>query len=286
MRIRKGRLLVALGSLVAMMSVVGADAVFATHPQPFDGRRTRVAFTPAFTPCTAPNVKHGAPLSFDSCKPPVRDGVSASDNVTSPSQTSASGLNEANAFAVIRVICHPDPPGTFDGCNVLGDQRDVRIASTGTDVRCASTVSALNVSKGNCAGSNTDGQGSDYTGKLLGDAIIRITDHYNDAGTGFTSAGTVVDTEFPVGAGCVATTSTTTGGTCTINTTADAIIPEVVKEGLEAGVEIGQIQIFDAGDNGDLTAGTIVPVPSPLCPPVCIGDGDEVPVASQGIFIP
>lgn len=298
----KGRLFVSLGALIAMTSMVAADQAFATHAQPFDGRRTRVINVPAYNECTSTTMTHGLPLGFGSCVP-ARTGTlgNATDNVTlTPEPSLAATSNEAVSATLIRVICDatpgggtPDhkPPtddGTLGDCALAGDQKDVVIISSGTDIRCQSTASALTVAAGFCSTTNTDGFGADYTGKLLGNAVIRITDHFNNAATGFTSTGTVTDTEFPVGAQCVATGSTTTGSTCAVETTADTIIPvsgTVVKEGLQSNVEISQLQVFDMGDNATLSTGTIVPVGGAVCPPTCIGDGDERVASNQGIFI-
>jgi hypothetical protein len=108
---------------------------------------------------------------------------------------------------------------------------------------------------------------------VQGDATIRITDAYNGP-PGFTAHGTVVDLPFPVKARCIGTPGTTTiGGRCSVNTSADAVVPAVVKEGKKAVVEIGQIHINDGGSDGD------VDTPGPPNRP------NEL-FAVQGIYIP
>jgi hypothetical protein len=74
----------------------------------------------------------------------------------------------------------------------------------------------------------------------------------------------------------VATTSTTIGSSCDLNSTADALIPGSVLESNRAIWEIGQVTIKDAGPNNTGYAS---------CPPTC-GDGDESTFLRQGIFIP
>jgi hypothetical protein len=75
---------------------------------------------------------------------------------------------------------------------------------------------------------------------------------------------------------CVATASTTIGGTCSLNTTADAIVPGTVIEGMRSIWQLGQIEVKDAGPNGTGYAS---------CPPLC-GDGDEATFLREGVFVP
>jgi hypothetical protein len=54
----------------------------------------------------------------------------------------------------------------------------------------------------------------------------------------------------------------------------------VTQEGKRSVVGLGQLQIEDAGLDGDLAGG-------PACPPTCAQNGDGNAVASvQGLFIP
>ena len=43
---------------------------------------------------------------------------------------------------------------------------------------------------------------------------------------------------------------TTIGSTCSLNTTADAVLPGVVKETRRAIWQLGQVQVFDGGSDG------------------------------------
>jgi hypothetical protein len=137
---------------------------------------------------------------------------------------------------------------------------DVLITSSGTDIRCLPATSASVCSSANSA------DGPDYSGELQGNATIRISDHYN--GPGLNEAATVVDIPFPVNASCVNTTSTTIGGTCTANTSANAVVPGSVKDTQRAVVEIGQLQINDGGADG------------------LVSTADNTLFGVQGIFIP
>jgi hypothetical protein len=117
--------------------------------------------------------------------------------------------------------------------------------------------------------------GGTYDGKLLGLVSIRITDRLN--GTGFGEAGTVTDHPFNWGLQC-------SGGGCSSQTSADAVIPGLVKEGKRAIWALGEVQVLDGGSDGDLVA---APAPgSDSCPPACAGNGGESVFLHQGLFTP
>ena len=67
---------------------------------------------------------------------------------------------------------------------------------------------------------------------------------------------------------CAATAGTSIGGTCTTNTTANAVVVGSVKDAQRAVVEISQLQIFDGGADGNVTT------------------TDNTLFMVQGIFIP
>jgi hypothetical protein len=88
---------------------------------------------------------------------------------------------------------------------------------------------------------------------------IRVTDSFNDTpppgdssicGATTSCSGTVVDQAFPVPVVCKATASSGLGSYCGTNTTANALVPGLVEGGKLAVVEVGQIQVFDAGRDG------------------------------------
>ncbi len=133
------------------------------------------------------------------------------------------------------------------------DEADVGISANITDVRNAS--------------------GTDYSGKVLVTSTLRLTDRQN----GPTEAGTVQDTPFNVPLNCVETLSTTNGGLCSVSTTADTLVPNLMKEGQFMVMNLRSVQAKDAGPNGTgYGAG---------CPPTC-GDGDEKVFMTQGVFAP
>jgi len=131
-------------------------------------------------------------------------------------------------------------------------------------VRCLATNAA-------CPG----GALSDYTGKLLLSAKIRLTDKVN--GSPAVEPGTMQDFTLEVPVQCVATTSTTIGGSCNTITTANSLYPGLVLDAKRAVWQIDDVRATDAGPNGTgYGAG---------CPGTC-GDGDETVFMRSGIFVP
>jgi hypothetical protein len=233
-------LALALGALGLM---VVSQVASATHVRPKGASPLRASTVPAFKQCTAPNRTHGAPLAFPSCNPPVQ-----TSNFLTIGSPDANGAG-ANASAYVLLTVKVTSP------------EDVNIKSVGTDVRCKPGGPAAACGTANAA------DGPDYSGEVQGNATIRISDHYN--GPGLNEAATVTDIPFPVNGTCAATTSTTIGGTCTTNTTANAVVPGSVKDTQRGVVEIGQIQIFDGGTDGSVAT-----------------TADNTLFEVQGIFIP
>jgi hypothetical protein len=231
-------------ALVAALGVflVSAQLSSATHPRPKGASPLRAPVVPAFKACTAPNRTHGAPLAFPSCNPPVQ-----TSNFLTVGSPDANGAG-ANSVASILLRVKATSP------------EDVLINSTGTDIRCKPATSPTVCGTANAA------DGPDYSGELQGNAIIRISDHYN--GPGLNEAATVQDIPFPVNANCVATASTTEGGFCSAATSANATVPGSVKDAQRGVVEIQQLQISDGGADG------------------AVATADNTLFGVQGIFIP
>jgi hypothetical protein len=214
----------------------------ASHVRPKGATPLRTPMVPAFKACATPNRTHGAPLAFPSCNPPVQ--ASNFLTVGSPDANGA-GANSV-AFVLLRVDAVPP--------------EDVLITSSGTDIRCLPATSPTVCNSANA----TDGP--DYSGQLQGNATIRISDHYN--GPSLNEAATVVDIPFPVNGNCVNTAATNVGGTCSVNTTANAVVPGSVKDNQRGIVEISQIFINDGGADGQNAT------------------ADNTLFSVQGIFIP
>jgi Tol biopolymer transport system component len=192
----------------------------------------RMSLVPAYAQCTAPNMAHGAPLSFSSCSPPARlSNLNLGGNdVDLPARSIGSFLMKA--------IVGPEFPP---------DDSDVSIAFSLTNVMRPDL--------------------SDYTGELQGRIAVRITDRKN--GPSSNEEGTVSDFDLAFTVPCVATTSTLTGGSCTLSTTADAVLPGFAPEGGRTVYGLGQARVYDGGADED--GGTT---------------GDNALLAVQGVFVP
>ena len=234
-------LALALGAIGLM---VMSQVASGTHVRPKGATPLRASLVPAYKQCTGTgNRTHGAPLSFPSCAPPVQSSTSLT--VGTPDANGA----QANMVGSILLKVKGTSP------------EDVLIISATSDVRCKAGVAAAV-----CPNANTAG-GPDYTGQVEGNAMIRITDHYN--GTSLTEAATVQDIPFPVDLTCTGTAGDPgIGGNCNISTTANAVLAGSVKDTQRAVVEIQQLQVTDGGTDGVVTT-----------PPNTL-------FAVQGIFIP
>ena len=217
----------------ALVMLVGASVANAAHVRPAGASPLRVSLVPAFNACTAPNRNHGTPLAFPSCNPPVHSSNFLT--VGEPTVTPGTAANMTGFVKLQVVVGVPGPP----------DDSDVNIDAEVRDVRCKGATAT-------CGNANTAG-GADYTGTLRGTATIRISDHYNDVtgGTAFNQAATVIDIPFPVSASCANTGNAAIGGLCTANTSANAVVVGSVKDGKRAVIEVGQVQIFDGGADGN-----------------------------------
>ena len=95
----------------------------------------------------------------------------------------------------------------------------------------------------------TTAAGADYNPAAGADLTlvekIRWTDSYN--GASGTDRGTVTDFDFSTPIDCATTSSTVIGSHCSVNTTANAVIPGMVKSGKAAVLNIFRIRINDSG---------------------------------------
>jgi hypothetical protein len=216
-------LALAVGALGLM---VMSQVASGTHVRPKGATPLRASLVPAYKQCTGTgNRTHGAPLAFPSCAPPVQSSTSLT--VGTPDANGAA----ANSVGSILLKVKGTSP------------EDVLIISAISDVRCKAGVSATV-----CPNANT-ADGPDYSGQVEGNAMIRISDHYN--GTNLTEAATVQDIPFPVDVQCAATgADPNVGGNCNINTTANAVLTGAVKDNQRANVEIQQLQVSDGGTDG------------------------------------
>jgi uncharacterized delta-60 repeat protein len=236
---------------VALARFIGGEPTGYIRPK--SATEMRIPLVPAFAQCTSANRTHGPPLVNPSCNPPAQ----RSDNLTigTPDANSAA----ANSEGSVRLALLPGTPGP-------PDDSDVAITLQMTDVRCKAGVAT-------CGSANSVG-GADYTGELyvFYGATGRLTDKYNDAtgSVGATEMGTVQDFTFNGGtATCSSTPSTAIGATCSVSTTANAVLPGTVKDGKRAIWQPNSsIFVSDGGTDGDAQS-----------PP-------NQTFATQGIFVP
>jgi hypothetical protein len=183
------------------------------------------------------NRTHGPPLAHPSCSPPVKRSPYVTVGTPDANGAPAHSVGQARLATLV------GDPGT------PADEADVKFEFSMTDVRRQTTGFP------------------DYTGDLDANFTFRLTDRTVGAGA---VATTLVDASinpfFVVS--CAATASTTIGSTCSGTTTAEAVLPGLVKEGARTIWQMGEIDIADGGPDG------------------VIGTQPNQIFATQGIFIP
>ena len=210
--------------------------VFENPAVPRGATPLRVSLVPSFLPCTAPNRTHGQPLDFGSCGPPVPG--SSELTVGTPESNRAA----AKSVSSVRLDVQNGPD------TVPGDDSDVRIAASITDVRNRSGL-------------------SDYTGQVQTLLGIRLTDGTNIADG--EAPQTTGDFSFRVIVPCTATGDTAIGSSCTLITTADTLVPGVVPEGERSVWALDAVHVYDAGPDQNIN--TL---------------GDNSVFMTQGVFVP
>jgi len=143
------------------------------------------------------------------------------------------------------------------------DEADVEIHVSAYDVVCATSSTA-------CPG----GAGSDFDGSVAIQLPMRVTDKRSSVFEGVPA--TVADTTLALPAGCVATPASIAGGTCSLATTVDTLVPGFAREGRRTIIQSAPISLTDPGPDGGL---------GPDCPPTC-STGDERVYLRQALFVP
>jgi endoglycosylceramidase len=212
------------------------------YARPRSATPLNIRLVPAFEECISDNASHGAPLTVPSCSPPVP----ASDYLT-VGTPDANGKAPAS-MGVLTLKEQGESPINPNN----GDQADVEISASFTDVRNQGTL-------------------TDYTGELGFVATLRITDRFN-AVTGEPiqdDPATAADVMLPFSVPCSATEGSE-GATCNVTTTADAVTGgNVANEGKRAVWQLDEVQVFDGGADGDADT-----------------TGDDTLFAVQGLFTP
>ncbi len=225
-------------AIEAVSSPIYLDPALGPYPRPGGATPLRVPLVPELAACTAPNSSHSAPLDAPSCTPPRP----ASSLVT----ISSVGRGAGSA----RLDVEAGDPST------AADEADVQIAASMTDVRNAA-------------------DGSDYAGQLALTTGLRLTDAAS--GPSQDEPATVKDFELGVPLSCSPTADAVLGAACSVNTSADTLMPGLAREGDRAVISAFSLTVEDPGADGDLRG--------PACPPTC-GTGDEAVFLRQGLFLP
>jgi hypothetical protein len=207
------------------------------YPRPKGATPMRVPLVPALKPCTSPNSTHGAPLSHGSCTPPVPEATSAFIGIGDGNPAPAKSIGSVRLAALVGAAGPPD-------------DADVKL-----------DVSITNVM-------NTSDR-SDYTGELRLELPLRLTDRQNYPDPHVFGPGTLTDTSFFATVPCAPTAGPTLGSVCTLSSTADAILPALVREGARAIWALDEVKVHDGGPDGDADT-----------------PADNELFAVQGLFVP
>ena len=204
-------------------------------PRPKGASPTRVSLVPAFNQCSSANRTHGAPLSFPSCAPPLQS--SSVLTIGSPDANgSQANFNGSARFTTI-----------VGNSSTETNEADVRIQVDLTDIRNKPSL-------------------TDYVGPVTLPTTLQITDNSNAPETPEPGTGQPINYQAQVG--CTGTISTSIGSTCSLNTTANSIVPGTVIESRRSVWQFGQVQVKDSGPDG---------IP---------GNADDAVFLRQGVFVP
>jgi hypothetical protein len=220
------------------------------YPRPLAASPIRVSLVPAFSQCSAPNRVHGPPdlpggsNPDGSCNPPAQ-----TSGAVTVGTSDANGANPAFIGSTRMSVINGNAATT-------ADEADVRYTVSLKDMRCKAGVSS-------CGAANA-ASGADYTGQVKVQSVLRIIDRYNGPG----EVGVGQDTPFGATVSCTGTASTAAGSNCTLNTTADAVLPGVVKETRRSVWQVDQVQVLDGGLDG------------------VVSTNPNTVFAKQGIFVP
>ena len=193
----------------------------------------RVSLVPAYNQCTSPNRVHGPPdfpgnasNPDGSCNPPAQ--TSASSRSAPPTPTAQA----ANSVGSVRLSVIDGNPAT------TADEADVRYQVSITDVRCKPGAGACGAA--NAAAEPTT-RASCRRRPACGSPTATTAPPRSARARTPRSASRCRARPRPAPA---------IGSTCSIDTTADAVLPGVVKEIRRSIWQLGQVQVFDGGADG------------------------------------
>ena len=206
------------------------------YARPSGASPMRTSLAVAYKPCLpgSANRTHGPALENASCNPPVQE----SDWLT-VGTPDANGP-AANSIGALTMRVNVGSPGGVDDA-------DVQFVASITDVR------------------NKTGL-SDYSGELQARLPLRITDRLNGPAGTDPATG---DQTFTFTIPCTTTAATGVGSTCSITTSADAVVPGSVVEAKRSIWQLDKVQVLDGGSDGVVSTAT----------------GNTL-FASQAVFVP
>lgn len=277
---RSTTLSLACGALLAL--ALGSVA-FATHGRPGGGSPFTVPLVVAYNSCitatpddpapmTATGNTHVTPLANPSCAHATTTGA-----ITKSSTLRFNTIGTSAGKVQLVVRCEPPAPATeVPPCSTTaGENEDVRISSSGiSGVFC--NVGPVAGPDGGCSA-----VGAGYSGILLAQSVIRITDHSNapstcavGSGAAPCVTGTVQDLTFSVPMACGSAASLPAGTCAPAVATINTGLAGAVKELQRGNVEILNVRVKSPGP--DFSFGGF---PWP-------GNADDEKFLSQGIFLP
>jgi WD40 repeat protein len=188
------------------------------YPRPRGATPLYIHFVPAFDECTSPNGTHGEPLAFGSCSPPGQ--ASSRLSVGTPEANGQRG----NAIGRLWLRALAGRSTT------QFDDADVEVLFDTGDVRETGSL-------------------ADYAGELSMGSTVRITDRASEP---FPTSATVEDIPVFTTVPCGTTPSDPNrGSSCNVDTTIDSVLGNVIVEGARTIWELGQVQVYDGGPDGD-----------------------------------
>jgi len=215
----------------------GWQALPKGYPRPKGATPFSVSLSTAYAQCTSPDRTHGPPLAFSSCSAPQP-----------ASQYLTVGTGDSNGMPA-RNEGYLRLDATLGNPATPTDEADVAIRLFMDDV----FTKAL----------------ADYTGELRAHVALRITDRLNTPYPGGAGPGTTIEIPLDVVAACTAVPDPQEGSSCATTTTGDALAPGLVQETRRTMWQLGRVEIYDGGADGDANTPA----------------GDTL-FATQGIFIP
>jgi len=225
--LRSIRVVTLLGGLAALCLLIAGPAQ-ATHPRPKGTGVYKASLVPTYVPCTSPNLTHGPPLAFPSCNPPAQ--TSAEATIGTP-DANGSSVSFNGYILFVPCVGVPGPP----------EDSDLQVTIPLNDIRCTS---------GRCGNSNASGP-ADYSGQMRFALTLRHTDHFNAASPGGgPEPATMQDIPIEASFTCAQTASTSTGSTCGMQTTLNAVIPGSIKDAKRAIWETDDLRVYDGGADG------------------------------------